>query len=64
MHDQHHRAEPEFSQRFVNHLALDRRSGICQPLARAPAMARAIDQDHPMFLGEPLTERLAHDFKI
>ena len=32
--------------------------------ARAPAVTGTIDQDHPVVLGKPLAERLAHGFQI
>jgi hypothetical protein len=64
MHDQHHRPEPEFLQGFVDHLALDHRSRIRQPLARTPAMTGAINEDYSMVFGESLAERPAHDLQI
>ena len=50
--------DAELLQRLVDHPRLHRGRRILHALARAPAVAGTIDQNHPMMAGEPLAERL------
>jgi hypothetical protein len=54
---------PEFFQRFIQHSDLRCRRRIFEIVARAPAMAGTVDQDHAMMLSDEVAER-PHRFEI
>ena len=54
----------ELLQRFLDHPPLNRRRGIREAFARAPAMPRAVDQNHAVAAGQQVAERMAHGLEV